>query len=785
MRSIIDLKEWKFLLGHASDGWYRGGDERGWESVRVPHDWAISRGFSRENSSGTGYVTGGEGWYRTRFYCKPEAGKRVRITFEGVYNNSKVWCNSNYLGKRPFGYSTFTYDITEFLAPDGDNEISVQVLHTETADSRWYTGSGIIRPVYVTVTGEPYIEDNGVFVTSSDVTAASATVNVKTGIIGQGEIKNTILDADGNTVAVLSGADASVTLEAPELWEYGHPYLYTLKTEIYAHGELTDCVSTRFGIRDIKFDPDLGFFCNGKPQKLLGVCLHHDAGALGAAVPREVWRRRLEKLMKCGTNAVRTSHNPPDPALLDLCDELGLYVMDEAFDEWEAPKNKWWHGHNVQPPKLNGYYEVYFEWGLRVLKAWVPRDSNHPSVFIWSVGNEVDYPNDPYVYSGFDMMTGNNDAGKSESERRYDVNRPDAHRLTQIAKRLVGWVKDVDTTRPVTSALAYPEMSVRIGYMQALDIAGYNYKEQFYAEHHKEFPKHIIYGSENSHSAEAWEAVRDNDYICGQFLWTGIEYLGEAQGWPIRGFSSGLLDLAGFETMRYYQREMMWTDTVSGTLHTFFPPKNRPEGRQSRHPERGPRLPEAFCFTNGVSAELFCDGRSLGVKTPEHYMCRWTVEGESPESEYKAVITTADGASVDVYEMRSGAPAKLTAVPWSADCEGDVYTLTDEVCQLELCLFDENGFPVANTVRFGGWGPVPNQKDAHRPDAKVTVIGGDFMAMENGDVRDLTSYGEHHRTFNNGRLIVYVRGERGKTAEIHLDIPELPSLSRTVKVRFD
>ncbi len=781
MRQTIDLKNWKFKLGHVSDGWYRGGDERGWENVRIPHDWAISRGFSKENSSGTGYVTGGEGWYRTRFNCKPEQGKRVRITFYGVYNNSKVWCNSNYLGKRPFGYSTFTYDITEYLAPDGDNEISVQVLHPETADSRWYTGSGITRPVTVTVTGEPYIDDFGVFVTSSDVTADSATVSVKTSVKGDAVIKNTIIDACGNTVAVLEGADASVKLTSPELWENGHPYLYTLKTEVFAGEELTDETETKFGIRDIRFDPDHGFFCNGKHTKLRGVCLHHDAGALGAAVPKEVWRRRLETLIKCGTNAIRTSHNPPDTTLLELCDELGLYVMDEAFDEWEAPKNKWWQGHNVRPPKLNGYYEDFIEWGERDLKTMILRDRNHPSVIIWSVGNEVDYPNDPYVYSGFDMMTGNNDAGKSEEERRYDVNRPDSHRLTKIATRLVGWVKDVDTSRPVTAALAYPEMSVRIGYMQALDIAGYNYKEQFYKEHHEEFPTHVIYGSENGHGAEAWEAVRDNEYICGQFLWTGIDYLGEAHGWPIRGSGAGLLDLAGFESMRYYQREMMWTDVTSGTLHTFFPPKNAPQ----RHPERGPRLPEAFCFSNGVTAELFVDGRSLGIKTPEHYMCRWVIENESPDAEYKAVVTAADGTLIDVYQITSGAPVSMTAVPWDSTVEGDTYAITDEVCQLELRLFDENGTPVANAVRKNMWAPTPNVKDAHRPDVKITVLGAEFMAMENADLSDLTSYGEHHRTFNNGRLLIYVRGEKGKTAEIYLDIPEMPELSRTVKVRFD
>ncbi len=782
MRRKIDLNSWRFHLGDVSDGWYRGGDERGWEAVHVPHDWAITRGFSKDNSSGTGYVCGGIGWYRTRFNCKPERGQRVRITFEGVYNNSMVWCNSNYLGKRPFGYSTFTYDITEFLAADGDNEISVKVCHTETADSRWYTGSGIVRPVYVTVTGEPYIDDFGVFVSSRDVTAESAAVDVKVNVIGDGEITNTILDADGNAVVVFSGAEATVTLEKPELWEFGHPYLYTLRTEVKRDGEITDNVDTRFGIRDLRFDPDHGFFCNGKHTKLLGVCVHHDAGTLGAAVPPEVWRRRLLKLMECGCNAVRTSHNPPDPALLDLCDELGLYVMDEAFDEWEAPKNKWWQGHNVRPPKLNGYYEDFIEWGECDLKTMVLRDRNHPSVIMWSIGNEVDYPNDPYVYPEFDTMTGNNDAGKSEDERRFDVNRPDCRRLTKIAERLVKWVKEVDTTRPVTAALAYPEMSVRIGYMQALDIAGYNYKEQFYDEHHAEFPKAFLYGSENSHDARAWEHVRDKDYICGQFLWTGIDYLGEAHGWPIRSSSPGLLDLAGFENMRFYQRRIMWCNgSLEGYLHVFYPRGDMPR----RNPNRPPRNPEAFCFTNAKKAELFANGRSLGIAETEHYTCRWDISSESPDAEYVAVIYGDDGEQLDVHVIKTGAPMKLTAKPWGAVLSGDTYEITDSVCQLEVYLYDADGKVVANALNTGFFGIPQGKTDPHRPDVKIAVLGGELLGIENGDGADLTSYGEDHRTVNNGRLIAYIRGIKGNTADIHLDVKDFPEFSTTVKVRFE
>ena len=763
-RQIINLKEWRFQLGHVDDCWYRGVKEEGWEHVPEPHDWSIKRGFSPENPSGTGYVVGGEGWYRTRFTCKPQKGQHVRITFEGVYKNSKVWCNSNYLGKRPFGYSTFTYDITEFLAPDGDNEISVQVDHTKTADSRWFTGSGIVRPVYVTVTGEPYIDDFGVCITTPEVSAESATVKVNTAVVGsdEPEVLHKIFAADGTAVAEYHGADAVMEIDQPALWSDTSPALYTLRTEVYdKDGGIADSVDTRFGIRDISFDPDHGFFCNGVSKKLRGVCLHHDAGTLGAAVPPEVWRRRLEKLRDCGCNAVRTSHNPPDPALLDLCDEMGFFVMDEAFDEWEAPKNKWWQGHNVRPPKLNGYYEDFIEWGECDLKTMVLRDRNHPSIIMWSVGNEVDYPNDPYVYDGFESMTGNNDAGKSEEERRYDPNRPDARRLAEIAKRLSRWVKEVDTTRPVTAALAFPEMSVRIGYMQALDVAGYNYKEKFYEEHHREFPNAFIYGSENGHGPREWEYVRDNDYICGQFLWTGVDYLGEAQGWPIRCFGAGLLDLAGFETDRYRQRTAMWRpDVLQGYLRTM---------RQSRRGFRGEEhTPSAFCFTNGVKAELFADGVSLGVAEPEHYTCHWDISDCKINAVFTVTVTGADGTSIEVPEPKAGTAKTMTVNVWGAEPSGDAFVTCDEVAQIELHLFDENGNPA----------------ESSRPDVKVTVANGELLGIENGDISDLTSYGEPHRRFHNGRMMIYVRGERDTEAEVSLTCRMNSDFDRIVKVKF-
>ncbi|MCD7776077.1 MAG: beta galactosidase jelly roll domain-containing protein, partial [Firmicutes bacterium] len=283
-RDIISLSAWKFHLGDVSDGWYRGGDTGGWEDVTVPHDWAISRGFSLDNSSGTGYVCGGIGWYRTRFHLEPKEGQHVRITFLGVYNNSKVWCNSNYLGKRPYGYSTFTYDITDFISPDGENEICVQVYHTETADSRWYTGSGIIRPVFVTVTGEPYIDDFGVQIETDFIeeeenrASVSLDINV-VGERGQYKVIQEVFSPEGELVCTEKGASASVCINNPSLWSASSPSLYTLHTVVKHNDECTDECYTKFGIRTAKFDPDHGFLCKGVYEKHRGGMVPSNAAA--------------------------------------------------------------------------------------------------------------------------------------------------------------------------------------------------------------------------------------------------------------------------------------------------------------------------------------------------------------------------------------------------------------------------------------------------------------------------------------------------------------------------
>ncbi|MCL2299543.1 MAG: glycoside hydrolase family 2, partial [Firmicutes bacterium] len=559
MRRIMNLNHgWMFHLGDPDYAWYKGYEEleedadQSWRPVTLPHDWSVEHPFDQSCSSGTGYVCGGVGWYRLRFNLPEDIeDKTLRVTFGGVYKNARVWCNSNYLGMRPSGYATFTHDITPFAIP-GENVLAVRAEHIDLADSRWFTGSGIYRDVTLTIADRVHFLPDGVFVSTISAIEAQAELKIEWDLSEEAEVEFDIAGAS----AKASGktGNTTIAINRPKLWSPDSPALYTLTCRA---GE--DQLEIPFGIHTFHFDANTGFYLNGQNLKLKGVCLHHDAGALGAAAPKDVWRRRLRKLKAAGCNAVRTAHNPPEIHLLDLCDEMGFLVMDEAFDEWEGCKNKWWQGHNVYPPKHYGYADAFPEWHERDLAAMVRRDRNHPCVILWSIGNEIDYPNDPYCYPLFRSMQGNNDANKPIQEQLYDPDKPDARRLGVIAQRLAAIVKAHDTTRPVTAALAFPDLSNRIGFAQALDVVGYNYKEKLYARDRETYPAHVIYGSENGHGEEQWSYVRDRPDICGQFLWTGIDYLGEAAGWPVRLSPAGLLTTAGFEKPRWYQRRAMWT----------------------------------------------------------------------------------------------------------------------------------------------------------------------------------------------------------------------------------
>ena len=405
-------KGWKFVLGDNPESSSPAFDDTSWQEVNVPHDWSVSMPTSRDKYSCTGWLPGGIGWYRKSFELGKEPGERYYLYFEGVYNRSTVYLNGRELGSRPNGYISFMYEITDCLAHGGPNTLAVRVDHSREADSRWYTGSGIYRNVWLVKAPDRHFAQWGLSYSLSDLDADRAVLSVSSGIepsrtsCGKGNMKVrfAMYDASGNCVAEKmvkpSGDMASAELEIPhpELWSVDSPVLYSLESELILKGEVVDRAATRAGIRESVFDPDRGYFLNEKNMKLKGVCLHHDAGVLGAAVPAEVWRRRLMALKSIGVNAVRTSHNPQSPAFYDICDEICLLVMDEAFDEWRYPKRKWLEGWNVGKPGFEGSYDFFEEWAEKDITDMVRRDRNHPSIIMWSIGNEVDYPNDPYTH---------------------------------------------------------------------------------------------------------------------------------------------------------------------------------------------------------------------------------------------------------------------------------------------------------------------------------------------------------------------------------------------------
>ena len=768
---------WKFYLGDVPEADDKGFDDCLWQGVTLPHDWSVTMPFDCANSSGTGYLSGGIGWYRLHLSLPKEyEGKKLWLQFDGVYKNSQVWVNGYYLGKRPYGYSTFRYDITPFAAfGERENVISVKVKREELADSRWYPGTGITRSVKLLVAEEVYVEPDGCFfwteaIDSDGTSHMAAELCVRND--GKREVTVTAVAAlEDETGIVYASHEFEVPIGSKEmvrknisliandlsLWGIHTPTLYRFVVRLYMNGVLTEKHVERVGVRTAVFDPDEGFFLNGKAMKLKGVCLHHDAGCLGAAVPKEVWRRRLVKLKEAGCNAIRTSHNPHSPELYELCDEMGFVVFDEAFDEWEGPKNKWWQGHNVYPPKRYGYYEDFIEWHERDLKAMIERDRNHPCVILYSIGNEIDYPNDPYAHPMFQEMTGNNDANKPKEERVYNPNRPNAERLAVIAEYLAKIAKATDATRPVSLAAAFPELSSRIGLFDHLDVIGYNYKEQFYEEDHKRFPNQPIVGSENSHDIEAWLAVTDNPYISGQFLWTGIDYLGEASGWPVHGSPAGLLTTAGFEKTNYYYRKSLWSEepmvylatAKAGTMNGMW-------GASKTYNYQEGDLVDIFVYTNQTEVELFCNGRSLGTKKKDRraFGIHWQITYEP--GILKAIIPGTDifdccetTKQPSQYEMKvwkdSSEHGTFRSNQSSAyEKESADWILADgeSVAQIEVTALDEAGNPVTNQERR----------------LRVEVEGeGVLLGIDNGNLADVTPYAEPVRSTYQGQLIIYVR----------------------------
>ncbi len=816
---ILLNNNWKFHLEQIdsesySEAWYKGFEDSGedWKSVTLPHDWSVSYPFSQEYSSGTGYLCGGYGWYRLHFPIPEEyRGKKLTLCFDGVYKNSQVWCNSCYLGKHPYGYTPFSYDISDLACfGETENVVCVKVSHPDLADSRWFTGSGIYRKVTLLVEEKVHPTKEGIFFTTVSASPADCTADEKIAESRSAfpasvniacELINELdADADAAVTAYLYEASScgeqnssdisalptapqgspALTLTAqgfwksgetntlsltgsvpnPKLWSTDVPNLYRLVVTLSVNsGEPYEIFEENVGIRTFRFDPDKGFFLNGKHQKLRGICMHHDGGCLGAAMTRETWERRLVQLKDMGCNAIRTSHNPHMPEFYDLCDELGLLVMNEAFDEWENPKNKWSTGHNVYPPKHQGYAEDFPEWHERDLEAFVLRDRNHPCVVLWSIGNELDYPNDPYVHPLFEEMTGNNDADKPAAERMYNPNKPNMERLAPIAKRLSDIVRRLDPTRPVTLAASFPELSSRLHVLDPLDVICYNYKEHLYEEDHLRFPNQAILGSENWHDLYAWKAVTEHDFISGLFVWTGADYLGEARGWPYRAYLTGYLSMAGFPKYYYHWGKSFWNLEPFAALYTCVDTGENQETTLVKpvwNYQEGENI-LIRCYTNLPRAELFLNGKSLGIRegwnelgtmdwivpyeSGELSVRAWSVESDGPAITEDAAVPRARGEASAALQT-PGEIAGIQLKRWESRLWKDKPVSIGSIEQYEVSLVDIEGNLASHAAL-----PVT-----------ISVSGaGELIGLENGDQTDVTSYTEHTRRTTDGRLIAFVR----------------------------
>ena len=795
---------WKFSNNANHEALRNDFNDRRWQTVNLPHDWSVREQLSPTLASATGYLPGGIGWYRKTINIPAERnGKNVYLYFEGVYNRSEVYLNGQLLGKRPNGYISFAYDATPHINFGQDNVITVRVDHSQSADSRWYTGSGIYRDVYLVYANPVHISQWGVYVHPETSGNKSGTLNVSVDITNSagktasvvienelispagkvaGKSKTTFKAAVGNE----NKATSKIKIKNPELWSLDKPALYTLNTKVYQNGKLIDQSTTRTGFRTYTFDPNKGFALNGEWMKVKGVCLHHDAGVLGAASYKEVWKRRLLTLKELGCNAIRTSHNPQASHLYEICDEIGLLVMNEAFDEWEFPKRKWLEGWNVGTPGFQGTFDFFEEWGERDLADMVRRDRNHISIFAWSIGNEVDYPNDPYSHP---VLAGGKETGFTQPIfGGYKKDAPDAMRLGAIAKRLAAVVRKHDPSRPVTAGLAGVAMSNETEYPSALDIAGYNYTESMYKTDHEKYPKRVIFGSENRHDLDAWKAVTDNEFIFGQFLWTGIDYLGESGRWPSRGFYSGLLDFGGFVKPRGYFRQSLWSEKPMAYIGTYPAPGaggsshnadvwsqlEASQGRREQRPSMDAwpvwnynegQMIRVVTYTNAAKARLMLNGKEVGA-TKDYDKSTGIIYWDIPYTDGKLEVSGMDksGKEIARYSIQS------SKRPYALKVKKQINSALNEngLAQVVIEVVDEDGVPVMladNEVTCHIAGPA-------------RLLG--LEASNNSDMSDYTD--NRHRVFN-GQILAYIKASEKGEVNLKFTSPLLKSVE--TKISFE
>jgi beta-galactosidase len=770
---------WKFFKGEA------GGAERpefrdtDWTSIRLPHDWAIEGPFDPHLNPHTGALPAfGIGWYRKTFAVPASQNNSYfSIEFDGAMSNSQVWLNGSKLGERPYGYISFGFDLNEYLRFGTENVIAVR-LAPEDHSSRWYPGAGIYRNTWLNVTGPLHVARWGTYITTPEVSSDRASVALKTALRNRysreasAELYSSILDAAGNVVAqhtdnVRIGPGAietiatNLSVERPERWDIDRPHLYTLLSEVRDGQQVTHTYRTPFGIRTIAFDKDRGFSLNGRHLRLHGVCDHHDLGALGAAVNRRAIERQLQILKKAGVNAIRTSHNPPAPELLDLCDRLGFLVMNEAFDMWRIPKVP------------NGYSKYFEQWSERDVRDMVRRDRNHPSIIMWSIGNEV------------------SEQGHAEGG--------------QEARRLVEFFRQEDPTRPTTSAFNVPDGAIKNGLAAAVDIPGINYKPWMYEQLHKDHPTWIFCGSETASCVSSrgayhlplekyakhpsleissydiitasWAYIPDvefsfqerNPNILGEFVWTGFDYLGEptpyfdyrpgadnSHDWPARSSYFGMVDLAGFPKDRYYLYQSFWSPDPM--VHVL--PHWNWEGRE------GQPIP-VMCYSNCDEVELFLNGKSLGrkqrfadpvelpvgpnVSDTRKFQSKYRLLWEVPFAPGTLrAVAWREGKQAAAYEVRTAGPAaRVKLIPDRSAIQAD----GDDLSFITVRVEDKAGTlcPAADhLVRFQLAGP------------------GAVAGVDNGNAATVEPFHADYRKAYHGLALLILRSRQGQPGNIQI-----------------
>lgn len=746
-------------------------DDKAWRQFDLPHDWSIEGELSQQNASCTGYLPGGIGWYRKHF--KLTDYELCYIYFEGIYNRSEVYLNGHLLGKRPNGYISFLYDMTPYLRK-GDNVLAVRVDHSRAADSRWYTGSGIYRDVWLVRAPKVHLSQWGATYRLTKLNAdgsAEIEVDVAVDMLENASqnynVHISFNDAEGKTVAehtCQAKAKQAVSLTIPNarLWQLDAPYLYQLNVELLTCQKVIDQTAFAAGLRTLQFDANRGFALNGRRMKVKGVCLHHDAGVLGAVVPDEVWERRLMELKRMGANAIRMSHNPQAPVVYDLCDRLGLLVMDEASDEWEFPKRKWVEGWNVGTPSYEGSFDFFEEWIDRDVADMVRRDRNHPCIFLWSIGNEVDYPNDPYSHP---VLDGDGAAINQPMFGGYKKDAPRAERIGDIAKRLSAVVRGIDRSRPVTGALAGVVMSNQTAYPDVIDVVGYNYTENRYDTDHTLYPSRIIYGSETGVGYDSWKAVRDKEHIFGQFVWTGTDYLGESGRWPSRGLNTGLLDFNSFRKPRGEFRAALWSEHPTIYIGTYPMQQRRGNGqRGGRQPRRQNNFlsPEAednwnyqhvgdtirvVCYTNCIRARLLLNGQEVGSpreRDDANGIIHWDIPYHPGTLTVEGL--DAEGNPVTDFSITTSGPAtKLDAHILSAQKPGDIKTgdiKTGRVSIVEITINDAGDHRVRSS----------RNEIICKIEGPAVLLG-----LEGANNSDMSNYRDNHQPAYRGRLVAYIR----------------------------